>query len=378
VSNPENRDEQSAGQIAERIAEEIEDVLSALKVRFVRPKSGRSIVAWCPWNHPARGDPKLYIDIKRNLGAWIEFRSGAKGDALWLVAMILSGGRRDRDALGEALSWARDRYGIGKPGFDRDKWERQAAENRRRAQAREQQYEAELAKDRRRAQAQWLKALPLKEFHHGFRYLQARGVDFKYLGKLPGAVRFEPQARYYEDGAMIHIGPALCTAMTQADGSFGAVHRTFLDPGDVAKKLDLGVDSRGRQRPARKMWPSSHGCVIRLWRGSSGLSEKEAVANGLIEDVIVCEGVEDGLSLAMIDPKKRIIAAGSLSGLMSLTPPACADTLTIAADNDWGKPQAQAQLDAAVERFAREFRLTVRIARSPEGKDFNDLIRGNA
>jgi hypothetical protein len=64
-----------------------------------------------------------------------------------------------------------------------------------------------------------------------------------------------------------------------------------------------------------------------------------------------------------------------LPGLLSYEPPACASEIIVAADNDWNKPQAMANLTRAVERL-RTFERPVKISRSPEGKDFNDLVRG--
>jgi hypothetical protein len=121
------------------------------------------------------------------------------------------------------------------------------------------------------------------------------------------------------------------------------------------------------------MWPDSQGAAIRLWRGLNHLSETEAIARGVKMPLVVCEGVEDGLSIAMMTPEHR--------GLFSYDPPECVSELIVAADNDWDKPQAQALLKRSIERLtkfgaSRTPPFAVGIARSPEGKDFNDLLRG--
>jgi len=357
--------------LAARLCEDVEGVCR--DIGLVGRRRGRSFVAHCPWNR--RAEPKLYVDLRKAPGGWIDFTSGETGDILWLIALTMSGGIRSPQALGEALKWTRHRFGLSGGNYDRDAWQRSVERARRAAAEREAAAALELEKDRNRAHGRWLSGLRLLPHQDAWKYFLARGIDFERLGRKPGAVRFSPQEPYWEDGKIIYTGPALMTAMTLPDGSFGAVHKTYFDPARPGEKIDLGLDPHGEPRKPRKMWPQTLGCVMRLWRGGDGLSEKDATKHGLLEDVIVCEGVEDAYSLAMIDPKRRIWGAGSLGGLLNMTPPSCADALTIAADNDWGKPQAEAQLVRACRRFVDEFGLTVKIIRSPEGKDFNDLIR---
>lgn len=365
-------------EIAVRLAGEIEAVIAALSLHGAR--QGKSFVAECPWSHPGRrAAPKLYIRLQAPRGTWIDFRTGDKGDALWLVAMVLSGGVRDHAALKEAVAWAKHRYGFGSGQFDHKKWAEAVARDKARLAQMEHDAEAELKALRGKAFRKWLKAAELAPGQSGYDYLAARAIDLRRLGKIPRAIRFAAREDFYHHGKVIHSGPCLMTTMTQADGSFGALHRIWFDPDRPGEKADLGCDpDTGKPINPRKMWPDSGGCIMRLWRGSSGLSEKEAVKHGLLDKVVVCEGVEDGLSLALIDPSRRVIAAGSLSGLLLMTPPGCIDTLTIAADNDWNNPQALAQLEAAQARFIEEFGLTVKVAFSPVGKDFNDLLRGKA
>jgi hypothetical protein len=289
--------------------------------------------------------------------------------------MVRSGGVRSKDALSEAIGWAKDRYGLTQH-FDRAKWQQGVEANRLKLAKMQAESDALLKKERGRAFSQWLKGEVLKEGQLGYEYFRARAIDFRRLGRIPRAIRFIPDLPYFEDGIEIHRGPGIGITMTQADGSFGSLHKTWIDARNVGDKADLGKNARGKARKVRRMWPDSGGCVMRLWRGKTGLSEREAAGYGLLEDVVVGEGAEDALSVAMCDPDKRIIAAGSLSGLMLMTPPAVTDTLIIAADNDWNNPMAKGQLDAACRRFIEEFSLTVKIARSPVGKDFNNLLRG--
>jgi DNA primase len=130
-------------------------------------------------------------------------------------------------------------------------------------------------------------------------------------------------------------------------------------------------------RPVRKIWPSFKGAAIRLWRGDSGLSIERAAAHGLRETLVLCEGVEDGLSLAMALPECRIWAVGTLGNIGAQVLPECVDDVIVCADNDWGKPQAERQLTQALARLSAQG-VEVRVARSHVGKDVNDALRGAA
>lgn len=365
----------SVADLATRLTGELEAVIGALAIAGKRV--GGSFVGACPWNHPGKkAEPKLYIRLKNKRGSWIDFRSGDKGDALWLVAMTLTGGRRDRAALGEAVAWAKKRYGIGAADFYADKWAAQLKADKARLAQSEADAEINLQKQRGTAQKWWLAGEVLKAGQLGYEYLSARGINFKYLGRLPRAIRYEPNLPYWENGKIIYRGPGLITAMTLPSGDFGSAHRTWFDPKNIGDKLDLGINpDTGRPRKPRKMWPETAGCVMRLWRGSSMLSEREALKHGILDAGAVAEGLEDGLSVAMIAPEKRVYGAGSLSGLLTMVPPACLDELTVCGDNDWNNPLARAQLDNACARFAEEFNLLTKLAFSPVGKDFNDLLR---
>lgn len=357
-----------ARDLALLLADQVEQVVEALSIDVSR-RTRRHLIAFAPWS--GHHNPKLEIELYPIPGKWNDWVGGKYGDVFDLVACTLGGGERDRKA---AYRWALEHLGLSGTR-DEAAWERRRAEAAARAAERQKKAAEELARSRRAAKAQWLSGAPLEPRTHGWKYLEARGVD---LGELPRgekgellvrAVRYSPRETWYgEDGRPGHVGPALLSAMTLRNGDFAAVHKIWIDPDRPGEKADLD--------PPRKMWPDAMGAAIRLWRGDSRLTERQAEACGLRERVVIAEGVEDGLSIALMAPERRVVAAGSLPGLTAYEPPACADELVIAADNDWGKPQAQALLEAACARLAGEFGVAVFVARSPEGKDFNDLLRG--
>jgi phage/plasmid primase-like uncharacterized protein len=367
-------------ELSTRLGDEIESVVWALGLRFRR--STGWLRCYSPWT--LKKVPKLDVDIAAKPGRWKCWETGHEGDALGLVGCLLTAqpDMRTHAARVEGIRWARDRYGLTSDTFDKAAWAAsvEAAKERQKEAAKKAQAEARRFRDI--ANAVWINAEVLRPTSRteaglivpgcdGARYLEARGIEFARLGRLPRAIRFSPDETWKDPKgeAEDHTGPALVSAMTRADGSFACIHRIWIDPTRPGEKAPLD--------PPRKMWPSSHGAAIRLWRGEGGLSEADAEKRGKSGPLVVCEGVEDGLSIALMTPEFRVHAAGSLSGLMSYDPPACASEIIVAADNDWNTPTAMDQLARAIERLKGMGR-PVKVVRSPIGKDFNDLLRGVA
>lgn len=361
----------SAGEIAVMLADDVEAVVGELNLD-VRRRTPRTIFCMSPAGGTSA---KLEVQLAPIRGKWNDWKAGRYGDALGLVAYAL--GFEDpkaKDGVRQAIAWAKRFYGLEDQAFDPAAWAERRAKAEARAKDAEAKHRRELTEKRRTAQGIWLHAAPLCAGDVGWAYLEARGIDLAQLARLPRAIRVSDRQEWRDDeGAVRHVGPAIMSAMTTHDGKFGSLHRIWIDPARPGEKADLS-HVEGRAAP-RKMWPASEGCAIRLWRGESGLSEGDAKKAGLIEDMVVCEGVEDGLSIALMTPHLRIAAVGSLGGLLSFVPPKHVRCVTVAADNDWDNPAAQATLSRALDRLATEFGKLVRVSRSPVGKDFNDLLR---
>ena len=88
--------------------------------------------------------------------------------------------------------------------------------------------------------------------------------------------------------------------------------------------------------------------------------------------VILCEGVEDGVSLAGPVPEARVWACTSL-GHMGAAPIHldCVSRAIVAIDNDWSNPQALAQLEDVLAQLEASGK-PIGTMRSAIGKDFND------
>jgi hypothetical protein len=158
------------------------------------------------------------------------------------------------------------------------------------------------------------------------------------------ALRFHAGLKHPSGG----VWPAMVALVTQgATGLPIAVHRTFLahDGGGKAP-----VD------PAKMMLGPCRGGVVRL-------GEPGAV-------LMVGEGIETCLA-AMQASGRPAWAALSTSGLRSLDLPHDVGDVIVLADGD--EPGEAAAQDGA-RRWKREGR-RVRIARPPQGMDFNDLLQ---
>ncbi len=171
-------------------------------------------------------------------------------------------------------------------------------------------------------------------------YLRSRGLD---LPALP-ALRFHAGLKHPSGG----IWPAMVALVTHgATGSPIAVHRTFLaHDGDGKAPVD----------PAKMMLGPCCGGMVRL--GGSG------------DVLMVGEGIETCLA-AMQASSRPAWAALSTSGLRSLDRPRDIGDVIVLADGD--EPDEAAALECA-RRWKREGR-RVRIARPPQGMDFNDLLK---
>lgn len=341
--------------------------------RELAPDGARTGAYWMARN-PTRGDDRagsFWVRIAGSgLGVWADEATGDgaargpngqhKGDILGLVQYCAGLG-----SVAETLAWSRDWLRLGQmPDADR---QRRAALAKARVETADRDDAARLEKHRKRAFGLYVEARKRPFLNSpADLYLRGRGIEVHTLGRMPGVLGWLPDVRR-QDGSYVHV--SMVAGFQNDAGATVAVHRTFIAPagdGDTWTKAPV-------EHP-RKIWPAFGGCAIRLWRGGSKLSIDEAIECGLREPLVLVEGVEDGLSVALALPELRVWCAGSLGNLSAIRLPECIDEVIVCADNDWGKPQAQAQLDKAVAGFVAQG-AAVRIARSHVGKDVNDALR---
>lgn len=364
----------SVREISALLASQIQSLCASLGLR------GHVIQGALVPRNPTRNDKNpgsFVINLSGpRQGKWDEYATGEFGDALDLVAYIHFG-RVDRVSQREALIWAKRFLGIGDHRHmdpAHAKKLRQAKEAMEIATERaEGMALANRDKDRRRCQAMFLGAQPLEPGTPGWRYLtEARGIALDQLARIPWAVRSHPGMRHVETDRTV---PCLISAMLFDDGSFGAVHRIFLEP-DGSSKLRVPDPAMA----TKKIWPKGwHGAFIPISRGETGLSPREAVKKGLTDENAFAEGVEDAFTVALLTPEWRVSAVGASANFAHIEPPPSARAVVAIRDRDpnrkvmAGVTKKVAELQAKAEAKGLPF-----FESWPERgfKDFNDMIRG--
>ncbi len=240
-----------------------------------------------------------------------------------------------------------------------------------------QRSEEEAAKQKQEsARGLWQFAAPMKDTP-AQAYLESRGIDFTKLGKLPGAIRFRRDTYNAELKRDI---PAMVTGIIGLDGKHIATHRTFLEHNGKGW-------TKARVDKPKTILGSFKGAAMPIHKGSCNKTLREIDAG---TPVFVSEGIEDALTIAMADPTRRVLAAGTLDKIGSLILPAQAGDLVIV--GQWDKRQPDKPTDA-VEALERQIALQQEQADQqasadgevrrvsilwppPEYKDFNDVLRG--
>lgn len=314
-------------------------------------------------------------------GAWVDHVSGDRGDIISLIAHVKGTEWKD------TFSWAREFLGLGT--MTPEQRQRASQDAQRKAVAASVLEAQNLAKNRKRAMAVFLESKNKHPFVDSIAdvYLRSRGVDIRLLTRLPGCIGFLPLRHHLETKTS---WPVMTAMFTDDAGEFAAMHVTYLAHDGAGKAplppmLDengnVKLDSKGnpKQAPERKIWPSYEGAAIRLWRGATRRSIADANAwaekHGELETLVLCEGVEDGLSSVLAYPEYRTWAVGALGNLANIKLPPCVDRVIVWKDNDWSKPQAADLFNKGIASLQRQG-ARVSIARSSIGKDANDALRG--
>lgn len=176
-------------------------------------------------------------------------------------------------------------------------------------------------------------------------YLRSRGIQ----GSIPSTLKFHP--RLFHNSRTYH--PAMVAAVTLWPAkTISGVHRTYLTANGSGK---------APLSPNKMMLGSIKGGAVRLSYPGSKL--------------ILAEGIETALSCfcATNIPTWSCL---STSGMMDVVVPPLEITqeIIICADGDGAGQKAA---DKLAERLHKPGYI-VRIAPSPQGQDFNDILRGKA
>lgn len=335
-------------------------------------------------NNPVTADhgqtPELNVYVTGIVGSWKDYRSGDKGDVLNLIEYI-----KETDFRG-ALAQARDFLGLQKMSAT----ERRASQDATRRRAQDSQEAARKKEDWKRKQAEkrWLSGFmdgagSAAEAHALAYFREARGIDLAQIQhrdrttlRYAAGIEYWSLAEWRFDKATgrrtkLKDGPqhpAIMGAMRTALGQFVDHHITFLDP-RTPDKADFGP-----KKSPRLMSVPNAGGVMRISHGPEGLPPEEARQP---HPLILAEGLETALSLALAIPEARVWACCSISGIRfaPVSFPFVAEVL-IAGENDWDKPQAQQQLRSAVAELQASGK-PLQLMFSHVGSDFNDLMKGD-
>lgn len=174
-------------------------------------------------------------------------------------------------------------------------------------------------------------------------YLRSRGIQ----GAIPSTLKLHP--RLFHTSRTYH--PAMVAAVTLWPAkTISGIHRTYLSA-DGSDKASLS--------PNKMMLGSIKGGAVRLSYPGSKL--------------ILAEGIETALS-CFCATNIPTWACLSTSGMMDVVVPSLEITqeIIICADGDVAGQKAADKLAKRLHRAE----YTVRIAPSPQGQDFNDILRG--
>jgi DNA primase len=220
--------------------------------------------------------------------------------------------------------------------------------------------EAELAERIAEARSIWARSVPAADTPAEV-YVRSRGITMP----LPHNVRFVMTHRWRdpETGETGRDYPAMACALQDRSGALVAVQCVFLQHGGRQKYERVRDD--GTKAKAKLSFGAIVGAAVRL------NSTADCVA--IPSEIIVCEGPEDGLSLAQELPGRSIWVACGTAMMSRIDLPSQVRTVTLAGDNNAAGRAAVAEAQAAYLERAVEVR-----AMYPDAgfKDWNDQLRG--
>jgi Toprim domain len=331
-----------ASEIARALDRRVEQL-----VRELLPAGKRNGQYWSVGSVDNDPGASLYIHLSgAKIGRWADAATGEFGDALDLVAQC-----RFRGDKKQAWQWACAWLGFGEGVSP-------AQTNKPTPAARAAAPDDDAERRRRAALRLYLEAQPSLAGTPVAEYLAGRGIDLAQLGRQPRSLRYHPSLRHAPSGRSF---PAMIAAISGVAGAHAATHRTWLQQ-----------DQQGRWIKARVEKPKMvlgdfAGGSIRIWRGASGKPLRDAVAD---ETIVIGEGIETCLSIALACPEYRVLAAVSLGAMGSIALPPQIRSIILAIDNDT-HPKAQRARQRVIEQHMDAGR-DVRVARSAIGNDMND------
>lgn len=342
------------------------DISSVIGLAVKLVKAGSELTGLCPF-HADRNVGSFMVNDEK--GIFKCFSCGESGNSIDFLI------KHQRLDFMDALQTLERSAGLSELDFNnpelREKIERQRAER-----------EAAAAKDtesrRSRAASLWRGAVPIGsdgKATPALAYLLGRGLDFPRLGKLPGALRYRPDIGHPDfKGQRDNRHPAMIAAIFGLNGQVIGCHRTYLDISqwDHAKRAGP-VKKMGGVSDAKLTLGPSLGGHIPIWKGQHRHPLRDIPAG---TDVYLSEGIEDAASVAVADPRRRVICGISLSKLGGIElPPQMGKLVLIGQNDDYGSAAADA-LERTIAAHQERGRQVALMMPPPQYKDFNDLLMG--
>lgn len=348
--------------------EEIKARLQGRALELARMLAPDGVLIGQEWNarNPSRNDAKrgsFMVNVRK--GVWRDFAGGDDdgGDMLHFVAKFATGGDYKK-----AIPWAKDFLGLTGRAPDRAECERLEREAKK---ARDDEEQRAL-KRRRAAHALLCEANPLDGEDPASLYLKARGIDVtKLAGGIPRALRFHPRCKALPEDT---THPAMLAFISREDlpHGFAAVHRTYLECFNGTWRKRQFPMRDGEQMSAKRVLGQYAGGSIRLTKGESRKSLKDAPAG---EWITTCEGIENALTVALAQPKMRALAHISSSNLAHLKLPSQIGGVYVVQDNDAPGSKAAAAFARAIGVLSERHELAI-VSIDGEYKDANDALLG--
>jgi hypothetical protein len=363
-------------------------------------RAGAELVGPCP---ACGGDDRFGINARK--GVFHCRGSAAGGDVIKLVQYV------DACDFLSACAILTGRQPPKGEAAGPDEVELARREAERRAQVARREAEANLYRERERARMWdlWQNAAPARPGTATHDYLARRGLS----GFVGASIRHIERLGFFHGAGgaaknAIHYGPAMIAAIVGPNGHFAGAHLTWIDPSTLMK-MPLIDPATGEALPSKKIRGSKKGGHIPLSRG--GVLPRRLVIGEGIETVLSVRQAEhdsgrdisETLYWSAADlgnlggPATETVAhpfefttdkrgwrrdrrvAGPVPDLDPdhpvLMPPERAEEIILLGDGDSDRFATEMTLKRAAARWSRPGRV-IRIAWAPEGRDFNDVLRG--
>lgn len=350
----------SAAQLSAGLADHIDDLLGYLGIRG--EIVGQNLVCRNP-TRPDRHAGSFNVCVRGpapfeggRCGLWHDYATGDGGDALDLISYVANTDFRGAcDIAKQILGWA-DPANLP-----------QLPQVRSRPKEEHEYVEPE---ENRKARAIFLSSIKDVLGTPVDSYLSGRGIDlrrFVLKGKpyLPGSIRYNPAVNI-GDG---QTAPAMVCPRITCAGTYTGLHITFLK-----QDGEKWVKNKALYGGGKKMMGRAPGSVVGIWKGETGESLPKASG-----DILIAEGIETALSVAIENQDKRVIASTSVNNLININLPDAVRRVFFCVDYDGERAPSARAYNKAADRFIKQGRevLSVLPPVADDGTrfgDFNDAL----